>query len=94
MRRWFVPGLPIVMSVSAGGVFCFGAAGVASDVSPPGEYIGLGSADHAGGSTFEWGEPVVGTTYFYWYDIDSKAHIIDGDDATWALPLCESVQPG
>ncbi len=85
----FVVCLRVVMFVSAGGGFCFGADRIASDVSPPGEYIGLGSADHAGVAAFEWGEPVVGTSYFYWYDIDSKAHIIDGDgtDALTTHPV-------
>ena len=49
MGSRFVLCLRVVMFISAGGGFCFGADGVASDVSPPGEYIGLGSADHAGG---------------------------------------------
>ena len=25
------------------------------------------------------GKPVIATTYFYWYDVKTKAHIIDGD---------------
>ena len=44
MCRWFVLCLRVVMFVSSGVGFCFGADRVASDVSPPGEYIGLRSA--------------------------------------------------
>ncbi len=45
----------------------------------PGKFFPLKAADHKDAATFEAGEPVVGTTYFYWYDVESKAHIIDGD---------------
>src|SRR4030042_93092 len=46
---------------------------------PPGEFFPLQAEDHRGVSSFTRGEPVVGTTYFYWYDIDSRAHIVNGD---------------
>ncbi len=46
---------------------------------PPGQYFPLKAERHEGTSSFEAGQPVVGTTYFYWYDIPSKAHIINGD---------------
>jgi len=45
----------------------------------PGEFFPLAGKDHRDAETFELGEPVVGTSYFYWYDIESKAHILDGD---------------
>ena len=46
---------------------------------PPGRHCPLTATDHAGQSTFRLGRPCVGTTYFYWYDIATKAHIIDHD---------------
>ena len=46
---------------------------------PPGEFFPLKSFAHQGAESFESGAPVVGTTYFYWYDVDSKAHLIDSD---------------
>ena len=46
---------------------------------PPGNYFALSPDAHRGAGTFKAGQPIVGTTYFYWYDIDSKDHIIDGD---------------
>ena len=46
---------------------------------PPGRYMDLRAADHEGAASFERGQPLVGTTYFYWYDIETKAHIIDAD---------------
>jgi hypothetical protein len=51
---------------------------------PPGKYFGLSPKEHEGAKSFASGQPIVGTTYFYWYDIDSKSHIID-DDGTDAL---------
>lgn len=55
------------------------AAGAELPARPPGEFFPLKASGHEGAETFEQGEPVVGTTYFYWYDIESKAHIVDGD---------------
>ena len=46
---------------------------------PPGEFLPLQAEDHQGAASFEQGQPLVGTTYFYWYDIESGAHIIDRD---------------
>jgi hypothetical protein len=46
---------------------------------PPGEFFPLQQADHKSTDSFERGQPIVGTTFFYWYDIDTKSHIIDGD---------------
>jgi len=46
---------------------------------PPGEFFPLRAEDHKETASFKRGRPVVGTTYFYWYDVDSGAHIIDGD---------------
>jgi hypothetical protein len=46
---------------------------------PPGEFFPLHKADHQHADSFKQGQPIVGTTYFYWYDIDTKSHIINGD---------------
>src|SRR4030042_1633724 len=46
---------------------------------PPGEFFPLKQADRKNSDSFKQGQPIVGTTYFYWYDIDSKNHIVDGD---------------
>ncbi len=46
---------------------------------PPGRHCPLTAANHRDTPTFHGGRPVVGTTYFYWYDIASKAHITNGD---------------
>ena len=46
---------------------------------PPGEFFPLQQQDHKEAPSFLRGEPIVGTTYFYWYDVESRAHIIDGD---------------
>ena len=46
---------------------------------PPGEFFPLQAEDHQDAASFEQGQPLVATTYFYWYDIESGAHIIDRD---------------
>ena len=48
-------------------------------LKPPGEFFPLEAKDHKGVDSYKLGQPVVGTTYFYWYDIDTKVHIIDHD---------------
>jgi len=58
------------------------AIAAADDVlpeKPPGEFFPLHQADHKDADSFKQGRPVVGTTYFYWYDVDTSSHIIDGD---------------
>ena len=52
--------------------------------SPPGKFFALQAKDHEGAGSFKSGQPVVGTTYFYWYDIETKAHIVN-DNGTDAL---------
>ena len=39
--------------------------------------------------SFRTGDPVIATSYFYWYDIDSKSHILnpDGSDALTTHPV-------
>lgn len=46
---------------------------------PPGEFFPLQAADHSDTPSFKRRQPIVGTTYFYWYDVDSNAHVIDHD---------------
>jgi len=50
-------------------------------VIPPafGPYVNLTTNDFAGSHTFSSQDKVVGTYYFYWYDVDSKSHVVDGD---------------
>ena len=61
-------------------VFCGNlAAGSRLPEKPPGEFFPLQVKDHKRADSFKSGQPIVGTSYFYWYDIDTKAHIIDGD---------------
>jgi len=48
-------------------------------LKPPGEFFPLQAKDHKDVDSFKSGQPIVGTTYFYWYDIDTKSHIIDHD---------------
>ncbi len=47
--------------------------------TPPGRFFPLKADDHKNAASFQQGQPVVGTTYFYWYDIDTKSHVVDGD---------------
>jgi len=58
------------------------AIAAADDVlpeKPPGEFFPLRQADHQQADSFKQGQPIVGTTYFYWYDVDTGSHIVDGD---------------
>lgn len=49
----------------------------------PGPHLGQMATDQEQADGFPSGEPLVATTYFYWYDIETKAHIVnhDGSDA-------------
>ncbi len=71
-------------------LFIFGGTAAANQLpkSPPGEFFPLKAADHRNAPSFEMGQPVVGTTYFYWYDIDTSSHIVDhdGSDALTTHP--------
>jgi len=46
---------------------------------PPGAFVKKTSPELAQRVSFRSGEPVIATTYFYWYDITTKAHVIDPD---------------
>ncbi len=72
-------------------MWCTLSAGAQTKSLParaPGTFFPLTAADHRAVATFERGAPLIGTTYFYWYDIDSKAHIVntDGSDALTTHP--------
>src|SRR5262249_14927444 len=55
-------------------------AQTANQINPPlGPYINLTPADFVDSSTFSSNDLIVATDYFYWYDVYSQAHIIDGD---------------
>lgn len=58
------------------------------DHPPPGRYFRLKAAAHAKAPTFKSGRPIVGTTYFYWYDVYTGAHLRnpDGSDALTTHP--------
>ena len=55
---------------------------------PPGAYFPLHTKDHQAATSFRHGQPILGTTYFYWYDIASNQHIFnrDGSDALTTHP--------
>jgi hypothetical protein len=50
---------------------------------PPGAYVGPPKPESSTVGDFRAGTPLVATTYFYWYDVETKAHIVnhDGTDA-------------
>jgi hypothetical protein len=54
---------------------------------PPafGPYINLKEPDFAGASNFKSTDRLVGTYYFYWYCIDTKEHIINGENGSDGL---------
>ena len=66
-------------------LLCLGAIAIGADVPedftllpPPGKYLAAGP-ENAAGPTFPSKSPLVATSYFYWYDADSKAHVLNGD---------------
>lgn len=67
----------VVLLCVLGGI----AVGQPRDVpaKPPGEFFPVKAQDHQKTQSFKKGQPLVGTTFFYWYDVESKAHIIDHD---------------
>ena len=71
-------------------VLCWGAAGPSRELpaKPPGAFFPLTVQDHRDAASFTRGQALVGTTYFYWYDLESKAHIVnhDGTDAMTTHP--------
>lgn len=63
-------------------------AGPLAEKPAPGPYFPLESQVHAGTESFTSLHPVIGTSYFYWYDVYSGAHIRnpDGTDALTTHP--------
>jgi hypothetical protein len=70
-------------------VVLLGASAIGADLPadftllpPPGAFVGA-ALEAAGGPTFRSKSPLVATSYFYWYDAPSKAHVVnrDGSDA-------------
>ena len=68
-------------------------AGPWAEAPPPGKYFKLGPAVHKSAQSFKTGQPIVGTSYFYWYDVYSGAHIRNGDgsDAMTTHPPKEAM---
>ena len=65
-------------------LFC-GAIAIGADVPadfalppPPGKCVATGP-ETVTGPTFRSKSPLVATSYFYWYDAESKAHVLNGD---------------
>ena len=73
MDSWLLVGTALVAAVGAAV-----AGGLPADYEPPpapGRFV-----RHEGrAATFEAGEPLVATSYFYWYDAASKMHVVNGD---------------
>jgi len=63
------------------------------EISPPGKHFPLNAAAHRGAPSFQSGQPIIGTTYFYWYDVYTGAHLRDpdGTDALTTHPPLESM---
>lgn len=74
---------PETVSLLVSLLFLFCLALEASSEVPPGPYVRLKPKDFQSARSFSSKEPLVGTYFFYWYDIDSKEHFInpDGSDA-------------
>lgn len=46
---------------------------------PPGSFVSKTQPDRSASGRFAAGTPLIATSYFYWYDEATKAHLIDGD---------------
>lgn len=85
MRQQFMAGLMI------GAIFLppgFALAESPARIPPPGKHFRVQRQVHDKAATFSSRQPIVGTTYFYWYDVYSGAHIrnADGSDALTTHP--------
>ncbi len=47
--------------------------------SPPGPHVKRADPTALAKTSFRKDQPVAGTYYFYWYDVDTKEHFVDGD---------------
>jgi len=70
-----------ILSVCCSMFGFIGALGAAENPIPPafGPYVNLKPSDFAGVQSFTGQDKIIATYYFYWYDIETKGHIIDGD---------------
>ena len=70
-------------------MLAYWAAAAMDYPSPPGGHIGLQSADLESVPSFETGQPVVGTYFFYWYNDATGEHFLnsDGSDALVDHPI-------
>lgn len=67
--------LPVIVLLAAS----LGASDLPADFTlspPPGPHVGAPAGELA---TFRSKTPLIATSYFYWYDAQSKAHVIDHD---------------
>ena len=71
------------LSVAVIGALAWGAFPADPAAPAPGPHWPLSAEQHRGAESFELGKPLLGTSYFYWYDVYSGAHIrnADGTDA-------------
>ena len=60
---------------------CAGTVRAAEQEIPPafGPHVNLSERDFTESKSFTSKDRLVGTYYFYWYDIHTKEHIVDGD---------------
>lgn len=80
-------GRVLVLASLAAGLLA--AHGAERPIPPAfGPHVGLGEADFALAESFHRTNRIVGTYYFYWYDAESKEHILnaDGSDALTTHP--------
>jgi hypothetical protein len=55
------------------------AAGSPLEFTPPGPYASSTADAHQDAPGFEQGQPIIATTFFYWYDIYTMKHFRDPD---------------
>jgi hypothetical protein len=74
--------LPVIVALLAAVLLCLSGAGRAAGLpgdwqppAPPGPFLRHG----AEAPTFASGQPLVATSYFYWYDAERGMHIRNGD---------------
>lgn len=73
--------LSIVPTMALASTVLVPAASGAMNPIPPafGPHINLTASDFAQGRSYTTEDRIVGTYYFYWYDIETRSHIIDHD---------------
>jgi hypothetical protein len=47
--------------------------------APPGAFVGPAKPEDAKAAGFHQGDPLIATTYFYWYDVNTRAHVVNGN---------------